>query len=100
MTSVLCKPGCTCLRHRVRTPAEREQLGAKVRAATQRRKRRAEVTGYGRRVHRRCVRCGRLLAPDRGKMPAHRCPPPRTYGRKHVPLTGADAPWCEGKMFV
>lgn len=47
-------------------------------------------------VHRRCHKCGRLLAPDAaGNMPVHKLPKRiRDTGRNYVPLTGADAPWC------
>lgn len=47
-------------------------------------------------VHVRCRKCGRLLVPADGKLPPHRIPPPRIYGRKAVPLTGRDAAWCKG----
>jgi hypothetical protein len=48
--------------------------------------------------HQRCRVCGRLLVPSVNGLPAHREPPPRVYGRKAVPLTGRDSPWCEGGM--
>jgi hypothetical protein len=48
-----------------------------------------------RQIHQRCPRCGRLLVPVHGHMPAHRTPPPKppNYGTS-VPLTGRDALWC------
>lgn len=46
--------------------------------------------------HVRCHKCGRLLVPTVNGLPRHRKPPPRIYGRKAVPLTGRDAPWCQG----
>jgi hypothetical protein len=48
-------------------------------------------------VHQRCPQCGRLLVPvPGGELPPHRIPPPKLYGAKSPPLTGADRPWCAG----
>lgn len=50
-----------------------------------------------RQVHKPCRKCGRLLVPVNGLMPIHKRPvKARGYSRKCWPLTGADAPWCEG----
>jgi hypothetical protein len=46
--------------------------------------------------HRPCRFCRRLLAPANGQVPRHRVPPERVSEAKNVPLTGADAPWCDG----
>lgn len=47
-------------------------------------------------THRPCRFCRRLLAPVNGHVPRHRVPPVRVSEAKNVPLTGADAPWCNG----
>jgi hypothetical protein len=90
-----CVPGCTCLRHRERTPEENAAHGARIAAAAERRRHWPTEQFWAAKVHRRCLTCGRLLVPEiDGAVPRHR--KPAGPGR----LTGADAPWCPSRRFA
>lgn len=117
-----CEPGCTCGKHHPSEEAKRKR-GEGVRRAAEQRRRMAgplpvllteeppapwwypgaqtptqrAIRGLrlGEQVHRRCHRCGRLLAPIDGLMPLHRVPAERIYEGGAAPLTGPEAPWCE-----
>lgn len=93
MTVVKCADDCTCARHRERTEEERQYQAERIKAAHQRRAESTE-SEQARRVHRRCLDCGRLLVPRNGKLLQHR-KPARNGG-----LTGMDAPWCDGEAFA
>lgn len=43
--------------------------------------------------HAECPRCGRLLAPVQGRLPAHRAPQ-KVHPEATAPLTGPGSPWC------
>jgi hypothetical protein len=95
-----CPPGCTCLRHRERTPAENAAHGAAIAAAAERRRHWPTEQLWAAKVHRRCLQCGRLLVPEiDGAPPRHRIPPRRTGQAVAVPLTGTDQPWCDSRRF-
>jgi hypothetical protein len=95
-----CAPGCTCRRHRERTPEENAEHGARIAAAAERRRHWPTEQLWRAQVHRRCVKCGRLLVPEiDGCPPRHRVPPRPSGGGVSVRLTGADAPWCESRRF-
>lgn len=91
MTS--CRPGCTCRRHRERTPQENAEHGARISAAAERRRHWATEQLWA-SVHRRCLKCGRLLVPTAdGVPPQHRVP------SRSGQLTGVGAPWCDSRYF-
>lgn len=90
-----CPQGCTCRRHRVRSAAENAEHGARIAAAAERRRHWPTEQLWRAPVHRRCLKCGRLLVPEiDGAAPRHR--KPAGTGR----LTGVDAPWCDSRRFA
>jgi hypothetical protein len=96
-----CAPDCTCLRHRERTPAENAAHGAAIAAAAERRRHWPTEEFWRASAHRRCLGCGRLLAPTpEGWVPRHRVPPKSGGTTVAVPLTGTGDPWCESRRFA